>query len=70
MTHPTINFNKMGLLGPLRVVLTTYVLADDDVCNARMPAASYTIYIHLEWEISSNGIASYKTEFLIFGFWK
>ena len=48
MTHPTINFNKMGLLGPLRV-LTTYVLADDDVCNARMPAASYTIYIHLEW---------------------
>ena len=40
MTHPTINFNKMGLLGPLRVVLTTYVLADDDVCNARMPAAS------------------------------
>ena len=42
MTHPTINFNKMGLLGPTSTT-------DDDVCNARMPAASYTIYIHLEW---------------------
>ena len=35
----------MGLLGPTSTT-------DDDVCNARMPAASYTIYIHLEWEIS------------------